>query len=77
MEQDKKIGRHVGTCQWFTKNFGFIKPCGEGAEIDIFVYYTDIVCEGFKTLKKDQKVEYSIGVNKRGQPIAVDVVVIK
>jgi len=75
MEEDKKVKRHRGLVLWFSKNFGFIKP--ETDDRDIFVYYSDIVCEGFKTLKKDQIVEYSVGVNKRGQPIAVEVLVIK
>ncbi len=72
----EEVKKHLGKVVWFTKNFGFIKP-NQTSERDIFVYYSDIVCEGFKTLKKDQIVEYSIGANKRGQPIAVDVVVIK
>jgi CspA family cold shock protein len=76
MEQGKEIGRHLGNVEWFNRNYGFIRPANEG-DRDIFVYYEHILCEGFKTLKKGQRVEYSIGSNKRGQPIAIDVVVIK
>lgn len=71
MKEEKYVGKVV----WFsnTLNYGFISRPGE---TDIFVHYSDVVSEGFKTLKKDQQVAFSIGVNKRGEPKAIDVVVI-
>ena len=44
---DKK--RYKGTVKWFSpeKGFGFLGV--EGRE-DIFVYYTDILSEGFRVL---------------------------
>lgn len=56
------------------KGFGFIKP--EDDTADMFVHFSDIGVEGFKSLNKGQRVSYSIGENKRGQPKAVSVVVI-
>jgi cold shock protein len=49
----------VGTVKWFNdaKGFGFILP--EGGGEDVFVYYTDILIEGFKSLKEGQKVKYT------------------
>ena len=41
----------VGTVKWFNdaKGFGFIKQEGEG---DVFVHYSQIVGDGFKTLEE-------------------------
>jgi CspA family cold shock protein len=60
---DKK--RYKGTVKWFSpeKGFGFISM--EGRE-DIFVYYTDILSEGFKVLDKKQAVEFEIAEGDRG-----------
>lgn len=69
-------GKHVGTVVWFDNklNYGFIKP--NNGEQDIFVHWSDISCEGFKSLKKGQVVVYSIGTNKHGKPKAIEVMVI-
>lgn len=67
--------KYVGSVCWFDAKlgYGFIARAGER---DIFVHWSDIACNGFKTLKKGQEVAYSIGLNNRKQPKAVDVVVI-
>ena len=69
MEEEKFTGSVI----WFNpkRGFGFLTT-KEGSE-DLFVHFSDIVCEGFKTLKKGQVVEYGMGVNKHGDPKAVDV----
>lgn len=45
-----------GIVKWFSpeKGFGFV-TCSDGR--DVFVYYTEIQTEGFKTLQKGQKVQ--------------------
>lgn len=50
----------LGTIKWFSnaKGFGFIVN-EEGAQ-DIFVHYSSIVSQGYKTLKSGQKVNYEI-----------------
>lgn len=65
----------TGEVIWFNAKtgYGFISRAGNP---DIFVHFSDIVSEGFKTLKKGQRVSYEIGTNKRGQPKAVNVVVV-
>lgn len=49
----------IGTIKWFNnaKGYGFI--LGEGAnEEDLFVHYSSINMEGYKTLKAGQIVSY-------------------
>jgi len=67
--------RVQGTVKWFnnTKGFGFIER-EEGD--DVFVHYSSLQNEGYKTLKEGQKVEFSIGESEKG-PQAQDVTVIE
>ena len=55
----------TGTVQWFNaeKGLGFISV--EGRE-DVFVHYSAITGEGFKTLEEGQKVEFEITQGNRG-----------
>ena len=64
--------REKGKVKWFnnTKGFGFIER--EGAQ-DIFVHYSAIKSEGYRTLKEGQLVEFSVGQGTKG-PQAEDVV---
>lgn len=63
-----------GTVIWFNRGIGFIEWSKEGQkQKDMFVHYSDIVCDGFKKLTKGQRVTFAIGVNKHGQPKAVEV----
>lgn len=65
-----------GKVCWFNNKlgYGFISWEKDGVQQDdIFVYHTDINSTGFRTLKKDQKVSYEIGFNKRGQIKAISV----
>ena len=63
-----------GTVKWFNseKGFGFIKNDATGE--DIFVHFTGIVAEGFKTLEEGQAVTFDITEGNRG-PQAVNVCV--
>ncbi|WMJ79793.1 cold-shock protein [Clostridium sp. MB40-C1] len=62
----------VGTVKWFNaeKGFGFISVEGED---DVFVHYSAIQIDGFKTLEEGQKVEFEITEGARG-PQAANVV---
>ncbi|MFZ5969453.1 MAG: cold-shock protein [Bacillota bacterium] len=62
----------VGTVKWFNaeKGFGFISVDGEN---DVFVHYSAIQTEGFKTLEEGQKVEFEVVEGSRG-PQAANVV---
>ncbi len=55
----------TGTVKWFDakKGFGFIlNPQGK----DVFVHYTSIIGEGYRTLKDGEKVEYEQVEGPRG-----------
>lgn len=54
-----------GTVKWFneTKGFGFISN-DEGGD-DVFVHFSAIVCDGFKTLQEGQKVTYDVEPDPR------------
>ena len=70
------VEKFVGEVIWFDAKLGFGFLTREG-ERDLFVHWSDISDEGFKTLKKGQKVAYSVGVNNKGQPKAIEVVVLE
>ena len=57
--------REQGKVKWFnnTKGFGFIER--EGAQ-DIFVHYSAIKSEGYRTLKEGQLVEFTVGQGQKG-----------
>lgn len=63
-----------GTVKWFNeeKGFGFITVEGEK---DVFVHFSSIQKEGFKTLKEGDKVEFEVEDGARG-PQAANVVVL-
>jgi cold shock protein len=61
-----------GTVKWFNadKGFGFIQP-DTGGE-DLFVHFSAIQSDGYKTLDEGQKVSFEVGQGQKG-PQATDV----
>lgn len=55
----------VGKVKWFneSKGFGFIEQ--EGGD-DVFVHFSVIQDDGFKTLKEGQEVEFEISEGPKG-----------
>lgn len=62
----------LGTVKWFNadKGFGFIEVEGGG---DVFVHFSAIVGDGFKSLDEGQRVEFNVIQGNRG-PQAENVV---
>ena len=58
-----------GTVKWFNseKGFGFIEVEGEN---DVFVHFSAIGGEGFKTVDEGQKVEFEVVDGNRGPQAA-------
>jgi len=67
--------REIGTVKWFNgeKGFGFIAR--NNGEKDVFVHFSAIIGDGFKTLKENDTVEFIVTQGSKG-PQAQDVKVV-
>lgn len=56
----------TGVVKWFNnvKGFGFIEP--ESGDGDIFVHYSEIQSDGYKTLSRGQIVKYEVREGPKG-----------
>lgn len=79
MSENRKIGKVI----FFKGSFGFISRENEK---DIFLHWSDISNDynkniknksTYKTLKKDQVVEFSVGKNYYDQDKAIDVIILE
>jgi cold shock protein len=59
--------RFVGTVKWFnaTKGYGFIGRDDEQGD-DVFVHFSAITMEGYRSLKQGQKVEFEVEQGPKG-----------
>lgn len=67
--------RVEGTVKWFSnaKGFGFIeRPEGD----DVFVHFSSISSDGYRSLEEGQKVEFTVGEGEKG-PQAQEVSVVE
>jgi CspA family cold shock protein len=55
-----------GTVKWFNseKGFGFIEQDGGGA--DVFVHFSAITGDGFKSHDEGARVEFEVGQGQKG-----------
>ena len=66
------MGKTTGTVKWFNaeKGYGFIEVPGND---DVFVHYSAIEGEGFKTLDEGQRVSFNSVENDQGRMQAANV----
>jgi cold shock protein len=55
-----------GTVKWFNgdKGFGFIARDDGGA--DVFVHYSAIIADGYRSLTENQRVEFEVTQGQKG-----------
>jgi CspA family cold shock protein len=61
-----------GTVKWFNgeKGFGFISQDGGGA--DVFVHFSAIAADGYRSLDENQRVEFDVTQGPKGPQAARD-----
>ena len=61
--------RETGVVKWFNeqKGFGFIARDSGG---DVFVHYSSIQDQGFKTLSEGERVEFTVEEGRKGPAAA-------
>ena len=62
----------TGKIKWFNENkgYGFISQDTDGK--DVFVHYSDIEGDGFRTLSEGEKVEYELADGPKGPHATID-----
>ncbi|WP_241086755.1 cold-shock protein [Candidatus Vondammii sp. HM_W22] len=57
---------NTGTVKWFNnaKGYGFVSP--DQGEQDVFIHFSAIAMNGYKTLKEGQKVQFELEEGPKG-----------
>ena len=60
------MSKMTGTVKWFDnkKGFGFIEKENGG---DVFAHFSEIQTDGFKSLRENDKVEFELKDDDRGE----------
>jgi cold shock protein len=68
-ERIKQVERIKGTVKWFNnaKGYGFL---GRDGGPDVFIHYSAITSEGYKSLQEGDKVEFEIVQGEKGPQAA-------
>lgn len=68
----KMSEKETGIIKWFNegKGYGFIQR--DGGKGDVFVHYSAIIGQGFKTLREGERVEFTVEQGPKG-PAAANV----
>ena len=66
VRQERDASMATGKVKWFNaeKGFGFIAV--EGGGPDVFVHYSAIQADGYRSLEEDQAVEFEITQGQKG-----------
>ena len=65
--------RHIGKVKWFNENKGYGFILQETGGRDVFVHYSEIQSEGYRTLAEGEEVEFEVSESPKG-PQAKNVV---
>ncbi|GIG22577.1 hypothetical protein Cch01nite_33010 [Cellulomonas chitinilytica] len=62
----EEYGMAQGTVKWFNgeKGYGFITPSDGGQ--DLFVHFSAIQVDGYRTLEEGQQVDFEVGQGTKG-----------
>jgi CspA family cold shock protein len=65
-QDDEEKDMAQGTVKWFNaeKGYGFITPASGGQ--DLFVHYSSIETDGYRSLDEGQQVEFEVGQGQKG-----------
>ena len=65
IKEKEKLSRTTGRVKWFnnTKGYGFI---GQEGGADVFVHYSAINGDGYKTLQEGDLVEFEVTQGQKG-----------
>jgi CspA family cold shock protein len=65
VKEKEKLSRTTGRVKWFnnTKGYGFI---GQDGGADVFVHYSAIQGDGYKTLQEGDLVEFEVTQGQKG-----------
>ena len=71
--------RITGLIKWFSnkRGYGFVAPENGGS--DIFIHFSNIQMQGYKTLREGQRVEFEVGtIDKDGKVMsnALDIIIL-
>jgi CspA family cold shock protein len=63
--KERNVAQYKGTVKWFNnaKGYGFL---GRDGGADVFVHYSSIQLEGYKSLKEGDEVEFDIIQGTKG-----------
>jgi CspA family cold shock protein len=63
--KERNVAQYTGTVKWFNnaKGYGFL---GRDGGADVFVHYSSIQLEGYKSLKEGDEVEFDIIQGTKG-----------